>query len=142
MTFEAIEQITDLTRDVLTPAEAEVAALALDGLSNADIAARRRSSCRTVANQMSSIFRKLGIASRGELGAWARARAGWSEPSIGPAAAPLSPREARVLAQLASGCANKRIAIELALAPSTVSSVARRALRKLGVRRAWHLRSA
>ena len=142
MTFEAIEQFAELTRDVLTPAEAEVAALALIGLSNADIATRRQSSTRTVANQMSSIFRKLDIASRGELGAWARARGAGSEPPMLTPAGLLSARESRVLAQLASGCANKRIAIELALAPSTVSSVARRALRKLGVRRAWHLRSA
>jgi DNA-binding NarL/FixJ family response regulator len=142
MTLEGMERLSTLVQGVLTPAEWDVAALALLGLSNSEIATRRGCSTRTVANQMSSTFRKLGIASRGELGAWARARTAWAgstsvvEPDV------LTAREARVLAQLACGCANKRIAIELDLAPSTVSSVARRALRKLGVARPWHLKIA
>jgi DNA-binding CsgD family transcriptional regulator len=53
----------------LTDAEAEVARLAIDGLSNAMIAARRGTSLRTVANQMASILRKLGVQSRRELAA-------------------------------------------------------------------------
>jgi DNA-binding NarL/FixJ family response regulator len=51
----------------LTKAEAEVATLAVQGSSNADIAARRGTAVRTVANQIASIFDKLGIASRDEL---------------------------------------------------------------------------
>lgn len=51
----------------LTVAERGVAALALKGFSNEEIAAVRESSPRTVANQLQSIFRKLGIGSRIEL---------------------------------------------------------------------------
>ncbi len=52
---------------VLTAAEAAVAALAAQGLSNRGIAARRCTSVRTVANQMAAILRKLGCGSRREL---------------------------------------------------------------------------
>jgi DNA-binding NarL/FixJ family response regulator len=51
----------------LTEAEREVARLAVDGLSNAAIAKQRGTSMRTVANQMASILRKLGVESRREL---------------------------------------------------------------------------
>ncbi|MCC6872861.1 MAG: helix-turn-helix transcriptional regulator [Sandaracinaceae bacterium] len=58
----------DLERDTpLTRSEAEVAELAIHGKSNAEIAAARRTSVRTVANQMASILRKLGVGSRREL---------------------------------------------------------------------------
>ena len=50
----------------LTPAEQEVAALTLRGFSNAAIALRRGTATRTVANQVASIFRKSGVASRSE----------------------------------------------------------------------------
>ncbi|HLK39580.1 MAG TPA: helix-turn-helix transcriptional regulator [Polyangiaceae bacterium] len=48
----------------LTEAERQVATLAAAGLSNASIARCRRTSSRTVANQMASILRKLGVGSR------------------------------------------------------------------------------
>lgn len=51
----------------LTPAEQDVAARAIAGESNARIAAARGTSLRTVANQVASVFRKLGVASRHEL---------------------------------------------------------------------------
>lgn len=51
----------------LTEAEAEVVRLVLDGKSNKDIAAARATSERTVANQLASIYRKLGVNSRSEL---------------------------------------------------------------------------
>ena len=53
----------------LTSAEREVALLALDGKSNHEIAEARHCSVRTVANQLQSVFRKLGIRSRAELAA-------------------------------------------------------------------------
>ena len=52
---------------LLSPSEREVAELARLGLSNAAIAARRRTSPRTIANQLSSLFKKLGVQSRLEL---------------------------------------------------------------------------
>jgi DNA-binding NarL/FixJ family response regulator len=53
----------------LTSAEEEVLAFLLDGYDNASIAAARGTSARTTANQVASIFRKLGVASRAELAA-------------------------------------------------------------------------
>lgn len=58
------------TADVLaelTPAERAVARLAAAGSSNAEIGRERGCSSRTVANQLASIYRKLGVGSRGEL---------------------------------------------------------------------------
>jgi DNA-binding NarL/FixJ family response regulator len=51
----------------LTEAEREVALLVVDGCANSEIGARRRSSPRTVANQISSVFRKLSVHGRCEL---------------------------------------------------------------------------
>ena len=51
----------------LTDAEHAVARDAIAGLSNAEIARRRGSSPRTVANQLAAIYRKLGVSSRAEL---------------------------------------------------------------------------
>jgi DNA-binding NarL/FixJ family response regulator len=61
---------------LLTDAEAEVVRLALAGLGNAEIARRRGTCERTVANQLASIFRKLGVASRSELAVAALSRTG------------------------------------------------------------------
>lgn len=55
----------------LSPAETAVARLAVAGRSNREIAHARGSSERTVANQMASLFRKLGVRSRSELAAYA-----------------------------------------------------------------------
>lgn len=54
----------------VTAAERFVLDLAGQGLTNAEIAARRGVSPRTVANQIASLFRKLGVHSRLELQAW------------------------------------------------------------------------
>ena len=51
----------------LSEAERQVVALLTTGSTNADIARCRGSSTRTVANQVQSIFRKLGARSRAEL---------------------------------------------------------------------------
>jgi DNA-binding NarL/FixJ family response regulator len=55
------------SQGVLTTAEREVLALLCEGLSNTEIAARRRRSLRTVANQMASLFQKFGISGRRQL---------------------------------------------------------------------------
>ena len=51
----------------LTPAESRVALALLAGKSNAEIARERSAAVRTVANQVASIYRKLGVQSRAEL---------------------------------------------------------------------------
>jgi DNA-binding CsgD family transcriptional regulator len=57
-----------LTRSVnLTAAEREVARYACAGMSNLAIAQRRRTSVRTVANQMANVLRKLRVGSRAAL---------------------------------------------------------------------------
>jgi DNA-binding NarL/FixJ family response regulator len=53
----------------LTTAEWEVARLAARGMSNLEIARDRATSPRTIANQLASAFRKLGVQSRSELAA-------------------------------------------------------------------------
>lgn len=62
----------------LTAAEVDVVRAILRGASNLDIARRRGRSIRTVANQVASAFRKLGVSSRREL--YARAP-GWGRQS-------------------------------------------------------------
>lgn len=54
---------------VLSEAEREIAALLLQGFANAAIAERRSTSAHTIGAQVSSIYRKLGVRSRGEFGA-------------------------------------------------------------------------
>jgi DNA-binding CsgD family transcriptional regulator len=51
----------------LTPAEHAVARLVASGSSNAEIGRARGASPRTIANQLASIYRKLGVGSRAEL---------------------------------------------------------------------------
>jgi DNA-binding NarL/FixJ family response regulator len=53
--------------DSLAPVERDVVRGMLAGLSNVEIAARRGTSVRTVANQVAAIFRKLEIGSRARL---------------------------------------------------------------------------
>jgi DNA-binding CsgD family transcriptional regulator len=53
----------------LSTAEREVLRWLLQGETNAQVAARRQTAVRTAANQVASIFRKIGVTSRAELAA-------------------------------------------------------------------------
>jgi DNA-binding NarL/FixJ family response regulator len=53
----------------LSTAERDVARLVVAGWTNAQIAGARGSATRTVANQVASVFRKLGVDRRAELAA-------------------------------------------------------------------------
>jgi DNA-binding CsgD family transcriptional regulator len=66
-TGENVRKRTVETRDELTPQEGQIAALARDGLSSREIAARLFLSPRTVEWHLGHVFRKLGIRSRREL---------------------------------------------------------------------------
>jgi DNA-binding NarL/FixJ family response regulator len=65
--YLVIETARPTPHATLTEAERAVVSGVLRGLSNAQIAADRGASVRTVANQLASIFRKLGVRSRHEL---------------------------------------------------------------------------
>ena len=66
-TGERVRKRTVETRDELTAQEAQVARLARDGLSNAEIGARLFISQHTVAYHLRKVFTKLGITSRNQL---------------------------------------------------------------------------
>lgn len=65
---------------LLTTTEVEIARDVLAGHSNAQIAQRRRTSVRTIANQVASIYRKLQVRSRLELSLYALAGRHTFEP--------------------------------------------------------------
>jgi DNA-binding CsgD family transcriptional regulator len=66
-TGEKLRKRTVETREDLTPQEAQIARLARDGLSNAELGGRLFISPHTVAYHLRKIFNKLGITSRSEL---------------------------------------------------------------------------
>jgi DNA-binding CsgD family transcriptional regulator len=67
-TGERVRKRSVETRDELTAQEAQIARLAHDGLSNAEIGERLFISQHTVAYHLRKVFSKLGISSRNQLG--------------------------------------------------------------------------
>ncbi len=68
---------------LLTSAEREVALLVIDGLTNAEIGVQRKTSPRTVANQVAAVFRKLEVHGRLELIRRLSLGLAPSEPALG-----------------------------------------------------------
>jgi DNA-binding CsgD family transcriptional regulator/tetratricopeptide (TPR) repeat protein len=66
-TGERVRKHRGPTREHLTPQEAQIAGLARDGFSNAEIGERLFTSSRTVEYHLHKVFNKLGISSRGQL---------------------------------------------------------------------------
>jgi DNA-binding CsgD family transcriptional regulator len=66
-TGERVRKRSLETRDALTAQEAQIARLARDGLSNADIGERLFISQHTVAYHLRKVFSKLEITSRNQL---------------------------------------------------------------------------
>lgn len=62
-----VERPDNVLSDWLAPAELAVIRLLIEGLSYAEIAEVRATSIRTVANQVASGFRRLGVSGRAEL---------------------------------------------------------------------------
>ena len=138
----------------LTPAQLEVARLACLGLSNREVARKRRTSVHTVARQMHGLIEKLGVGSRQVLGVWywhELARGRWQKldaigltgtgaeanramsASLAVTWPMLRPRQRRVLGLLARGYSQGAIAKKLNWPPSTVSSTLLGARKRLGL---------
>ncbi len=62
---------SESSKPLLTSRERQIVRLVLQGESNKDIASRLGTSAHTVKNQLTTIYRKLGVANRILLVAWA-----------------------------------------------------------------------
>jgi DNA-binding CsgD family transcriptional regulator len=126
----------------LTPREADVLALLVQGKNNAMIARMLFIAPGTVRKHLERVYAKLGVANRTEAAGRAFEVAG-SAPSDRPALPAaadwlaqlgLTPRELEVLRCVARGKTNAEIAVLLYISPETVRRHTHSVFAKLGVR--------
>jgi DNA-binding CsgD family transcriptional regulator len=168
LTLDGIEYVVVDLLSTASPADAAATRLPPAGLSrveralvegllrgrrNADLARERGTSRHTIANQLSILYRRLGVGSRAEVVALVSGRgaagdlATWALVSTfvgarsrtvvlhrpAPPRDRLTARECEVATRVASGQSNKAVAIDLGIAGATVAVHLTRAARKLGV---------
>lgn len=117
----------ELSLSGLTEAEQRVVRLVLVGFSNREIAVLRSAAQRTIENQLTSAYKKLGLSGRREL----RALHGERTQSLRSSAFALTARELKILELVDIGQSNKVIASVMGVSVSTISSTLTRARRKL-----------
>jgi DNA-binding CsgD family transcriptional regulator len=117
--------------DCLTPREREVMTHLLEGASYKAIAVAMTLSVHTVHDHVKNIFRRLRVASRGEL--QARFRAPNAAPPSAGSTSALRPREREVLAQLLAGAPYKVVASQMGISVHTVHDYVKAIFREFGV---------
>ena len=129
------------SRPSLSHRELQVLAMLASGARNKIIAAALGLSEHTVKRHVARLMLKLHVASRGEAAFFYRTtmrRAGEPVGAHASLVRDLTVRERDVLARVAGGASNKRIACELALSPNTVKRHTANILEKLGVHSRVH----
>lgn len=67
LTFVMLSRPDGLFADKVSPAELHILQMRAEGMTHAEIATLRKTSKRTIANQLASAWKKLGISGRNEL---------------------------------------------------------------------------
>ena len=114
----------------LSARERDVAELAGRGMTNRQVADQLYMSERTVQTHLETVFRALGIRSRTML---PLVIGGLTDPAEQEPPAPLTPRQAEVVALVAAGWTNARIAEALEMSVKTVEKHVRDVFVRWGV---------
>ena len=135
-----MDDASDAVAARLSPREIEVIKLLAAGARNKHIAIALGLSLHTVKRHVARTMVKLKVASRGEAACmWRRTRrAGAGECGAHREIEELTRRERDVLARVAEGASNDRIAEELRLSPNTVKRHTANIREKLGVHSRFH----
>jgi len=135
-----MEDASDAVAARLSPREIQVIELLAAGARNKHIAIALGLSLHTVKRHVARTMVKLKVGSRGEAACmWRRSlRAGAGDRASAREIEELTRRERDVLARVADGASNDRIAAELRLSPNTVKRHTANIREKLGVHSRLH----